>query len=218
MRTEDFVERLALDVTPVRPLRRPWIRAAVWSLGTSLYLGVLALLMTSSDDLAVNATRPSFIVQQVFAIATSVTAAAAALGSIVPGYSRRVLLVPAVAATAWMASILVEFPQASSEPGLAGLVLPREWPCVVTIVLGGALPALGLAFMLRSGAPLTPRLTTGLSVLAAAMLASVVTCVAAPHPSGIAVLLWHGGTVLALISLTAAAGRSILPWRPARPG
>jgi len=217
MRTEDFVERLALDVTPVRPLRRPWIRAALWSLGTGLYLGLLTLLMTSSDNLAVNASRQSFIVQQVFAIATSVTAAAAAFVSIVPGYSRRVLLLPAVAATAWMVSILVEFPQASNAPGLAGLVLQREWPCVVTIVLGGALPALGLAFMLRSGAPLTPRLTTGLGVLAAAMLASVVTCVAKPHPSSIAVLVWHGGTVLALVGLAAGVGRSMLPWRTTRP-
>ncbi len=215
MKTEDLAERLARDVTSVRPLRRPWIRAALWSLGASLYLGLLTLLMTSNDDLAANATGQRFIIQQLAAIATGVSAAAGAFVSIVPGYSRRALLLPAAAATAWLASILLGVPREWNEAGLAGLALQREWACVVTIVLGGALPALGLVLMLRRGAPLTPRLTTGLSVLAAAGLANVVARISNSHPSSIAVLVWHGSTVLALFCIAAGIGRSVLTWSTA---
>jgi hypothetical protein len=76
------------------------IRAALWSTGASLYLGVLTLLMTSHDDLAVNAASHRFMIEQLAAVATSVSAAAAAFVSVVPGYSRRVLFLPAAAATA----------------------------------------------------------------------------------------------------------------------
>jgi hypothetical protein len=215
MKTEDFAERLARDLTPVRPLRRPWIRAALWSLGASLYLGVLTLLMTSRDDLAANATNQRFMFQQVAAVVTSVSAAAAAFVSVVPGYSRRVFLLPAAAATAWLASLLVGASQEWNEGGLAGLAVQREWPCVATIILGGALPALVLALMLRRGAPLAPRLTMVLTVLAAAALANVVACVSEPHPSSIAVLVWHGSTVLALLWLAGGIARSVLTWKPA---
>lgn len=215
MKTEDFAERLAQDVTPVRPLPRPWIRAALWSLGASLCFGVLMLLMTSRDDLAANTSSQRFMIQQLAAIATGVSAAAAAFVSVVPGYSRRVLLLPAAAAGAWLVSILLGVPQEWNDAGLAGLAGQREWPCVVMIVLGGALPALVLALMLRRGAPLTPRLTMALSVLAATALANVVACVSEPHPSSIAVLVWHGSTVLALLWLATGIGPSVLTWRTA---
>jgi hypothetical protein len=173
------------------------------------------LLMTSRDDLAANTSSQRFMIQQLAAIATSVSAAAAAFVSVVPGYSRRVLLLPAAAASAWLVSIMLGVPQEWNDAGLAGLAGQREWPCVVMIVLGGALPALVLALMLRRGAPLTPRLTMALSVLAATALANVVACVSEPHPSSIAVLVWHGSTVLALLWLATGIGRSVLTWRTA---
>jgi hypothetical protein len=213
MTTEDFVNRLALTVTPVRPLRRPWTRAAFWTLGTGLYLGVLTLVMASSDDFAANTIRPLFVAQQLLAIATSVIAAGAALGSVVPGHSKRAWLLLVLVASAWFASILVELPNSWNAVGLAGLAIAGEWPCVVMIVVGGMLPAIGLAYMLRRGAPMTPRLTTGLSAVAAAGLASVVACVSEPHPNGLVVLVWHGGAVLALACLASGIGRYVLPWR-----
>jgi hypothetical protein len=214
MKTEEFVERLALSVSPVRPLRTPWMRAALWSLATGLYFGVLTLLMTSRDDLALNAAEPLFTLQQLTAIATSLSAAAASFVSVVPGYSnRRVLLLPATAATAWLGSVVVGSPHAWNDMGLARLLLEREWPCVAVILLGSVLPASGLLFMLRRGAPLTPRLTAALGVFASAGLAHVVACVAEPHANNLTVLVWHGGTVLGLAGIAAAVGPSVLKWR-----
>ena len=91
----------------------------------------------------------------------------------------------------------------------------REWPCVVTIVLGGAMPGLMLTSMLRRGAPLKPRLTMGLSALAAAGLANVVACVSEPHPSSIAALVWHGSTLLAVVWSATGIARSVVQWRTA---
>ena len=80
------------------------------------------------------------------------------------------------------------------------------------IALGSALPALGMMLMLRRGAPLTPRVTTALAVLAAAALANVGVCVSHPHPSTAVVLIWHGATLLVLVATSSWAGRSLLAW------
>ena len=84
------------------------------------------------------------------------------------------------------------------------------------IALGGALPALGMALMLRQGAPMTPRVTTALAVLAAAGLANVVACVSHPHATSAVVLIWHGATVLSLIVLSAWAGHFVFSWERIR--
>ena len=95
--------------------------------------------------------------------------------------------------------------------GTVGLAPQREWLCVAMIAIGGALPALGMALKLRHGAPLTPRITMALAVLAAAGLANVGACVSHPHPSSAVVLIWHGVTVLSLVAVS-SGGTSVLSW------
>jgi len=60
---------------------------------------------------------------------------------------------------------------------------------------------------------MSPRVSMALALLAAAGLTNAVTCLASPHQSAIAVLVWHGATLLVLCILAAGLGRSILPWR-----
>jgi hypothetical protein len=83
------------------------------------------------------------------------------------------------------------------------------------IVFGGALPAVGITIMLRQGAPLTPRLTAALSVLAVAGLANVGACVSHLHPSSAVTLVWHGVTILTLVAMAAWTGRLVLTWQAA---
>jgi len=212
MKTDDFIEQLAREVEAVTPLQRPWLRAATWLLGAFLYMGVLTLMMTSSGDVTTNGAGWWFLFPQVAAIAVSAGAAAAAFASVVPGASRRVLLWPAAAVVMWLGSLFVGSVQEWQAIGTLGLAPQREWRCVAMITLGGALPALGMALMLRHGAPLTPRITTGLAVLAATGLANVSACVSHPHTSSAVVLIWHGATVLALVVMSSWAGRSVLSW------
>jgi hypothetical protein len=212
MKTDDFIERLAWGVEPVTPLQRPWLRAAMWLLGALVYMGAVTLMMTSTGDVTANGTHWWFLLPQVAAIAVSAAAAAAAFASVVPGASPRVLLRPAAAVVVWLGSLLVGSFQEWEAIGTVGLAPQREWLCVAMIAMGGALPALGMGLMLRHGAPLTPRITTALAVLAAAGLANVGACVSHPHASSAVVLIWHGATVLSLVAVSSWAGRSVLSW------
>ncbi len=216
MKTDDFIERLARGVTPVAPLQRPWRRAATWLIGAAVYIGLLAMTMTSSADVSANSDAWRFLLPQIAAIAVSGAAAAAAFAAIVPGASSRVLLWPSVAVTLWIGILLVGSVQEWQTIGAAGLAPQREWLCVAMIGVGGALPAVAMARMLRYGAPLAPRVTSALVALAAAGLANVGACISHPHTSSAVVLLWHGATVASLVAVCAWAGRRVFSWERLR--
>jgi hypothetical protein len=220
MNTDRLIESLAQDLRPAPALRGPWARAGWWLLGAAAYLGILTLVMTSRADLAANGTSWRFVVPQVAAILTSATAAAAAFASTVPGFSRRILILPAAAAMVWLGSLLGGAVSEGSQVGSASVAAPREWLCVAMILFGGALPGAGIGLMLRKGAPLTPRLTAALGVLAVAAIANVGACISHPHSSSAVTLVWHGSTILALLALAVCAGHLVLTWeqrqRPAR--
>jgi hypothetical protein len=210
MRTEQLIDELVHDLRPAPPLRPAWVRAGWWLLGAVAYLGLLTLLLTSSADVAANGTAWRFIAPQVTAFVMAASAAVAAFASTVPGASRRPLLATAAAAIVWTASLLGEAVQELSLPGPVALIAPEEWLCVAMAVIGGALPALGMAFMLRRGALLSPALTAALGAVAITGLANIAACVSHPHPSSAVILVWHGGFILALAALAAWGGRRVL--------
>ena len=212
MNTARLIERLALDVERVRPLRRPWMRAALWSVAAMLYASLLALLFTSNEDFSINTAIRPFVAQQAAAILMACCASVAACASVVPGYSRWVFVLPVLGVATWLATLLASVPSEWSHVKLAGLADRHELLCVPMITLTALPLAAALTLMLSRGAPLNPRVSVALSLLAAAGMTNAVTCLASPHQSAIAVLAWHGSTLLVLSLLAVWMGRAVLPW------
>jgi hypothetical protein len=211
MNTDQLIERLAERLPPVRPLRRPAVRAAVWLCGAALYLGLMTLSMTSAADVTANSGASRFVVPQLAAIVTGILAAVAAFASVVPGYSRRVLIWPLVAGAFWVASLAIGSRGEWSQPA-ALLSAPREWICVAVIALGGAPLVAALSVMLRRGAAFNPAMTAALAALSVGVLANVGACVSHPHTSSSITLVWHGAAILGIVALAAASGRIVLRW------
>ena len=212
MNTERLIERLAMDVERVRPLRRPWMRAALWFVGAMLYVSVLALMFTSSEDFSINTENPAFVAQQAAAILMAFCAGVAAFASVVPAFSRWVFVVPALGVSTWVATLVASVPSEWRAMKLAGLADRHELLCVPMITLTALPLAAVLTLLLRRGAPLNPSVTAALSLLAAAGMTNAATCLSSPHQSAIAVLAWHGSTLLVLSVLAARRGRAVLSW------
>jgi hypothetical protein len=103
MDTDEFIERLAADLRPVRPLRPPWARAVLW-LGIALpYVAAVVWGKLMMIDAAQIGADARFMVEQAATLATALTAAVAAFCSVIPGFDRRVLLVPLAPRIGWRA-------------------------------------------------------------------------------------------------------------------
>jgi hypothetical protein len=209
MDTERLIRTLAENVEPVRPLASPWVRAAWWTCAAGIYLVLLMVVVPPRVDPAARLQDIGFLAEQGAAFLTGVTAAFAALASSVPGYRRKVVWLPITFASVWITLVGVaalQTVQSVSPP------LQADWRCVPATLIGAAMPAAAIAFMLRRGVPLTPRMTAALGALAATGVGNIGICFFHPHGSSLAVLVWHCGTVLVVAALAAMVGEQFLRW------
>ena len=213
MKTDDLIQTLATTARPVRPLASPWTRMAIWMAIAVPYMALVVLVISPRADLLVKLSEARFLVEQLAALATGIAAAVAAFASTIPGYSRRVLLLPALPLAVWLGSLgegcvetLIQV-----EPG--GLSLRPDWFCLPAIVLVGAIPAVAMVIMLRRGAPLFPYLSAGFGALAAAGLGNFGLRFFHPQDASLMVLVWQFGSVFILTALGCCVGRVILNWR-----
>lgn len=174
---------------------------------------MFVLVMSPRKDLAAVLGHLSFIIEQLAALATGITAGFAAFASVVPGYNRRVLLWPLVPVAIWLSSVGGGCAAAWIQGGAAGLTLRSDWACLPAIALIGAIPAVVIALMLRRGAPLSPHLTAALGGLAAAGLGNFGLRFCHAEDASLMVLVWQIGSVLLLTAAATIVGRRILGWK-----
>ncbi len=214
--TKHLIGILAKDARPVRPLPEPYIRAAIWLALSIAYIAVVLLLTPAGDDLSSKLSEPLFIAEQVAALATGIAAAMAAFVTVIPGHSRRWIMLPLLPLSIWLGSLGPGCIQELNRSGLRALPLHHNVSCFPFIVLLGAAPAVAMAVMLRRGAPMTPHLTAALGGLAAAGLGNVGVRIMHPEDVTVMLLVWHTGGVIALSMLAGSVGHYFLNWRSLR--
>jgi len=216
MDTEHLIRSLAGNVEPVEPLRSPWRRTAAWAAIAALYALVLIVVMSPRSDLGARMQEPRFLLEQLAALLTGLAAAAAAFATVVPGRRRTMALLSLAPLSVWLGTVAASAAQEYSLAGFSVLTWRTDWACVVTILVGAAVPGVAMVRMLRRGVPLTPHLSAALGGLAAAGLGNLGVCLFHPHSSNLILLVWHCGTVLVLAALAGAVGTRLLRW-PASP-
>jgi hypothetical protein len=212
MKTDELIDRLAHDVTVTSPLPPPGVRTTVWTVWATLYLVVVTVMMFAVMSSAGMTSTPRYFVQQGAAVFTGIVAARAALASVIPGADDRVWVLPALGMATWAAALLWAGVVDLQVSGTLGVTSQSDWPCVVSMTVGGGIVGAPLVWMLRRGAPLTPGLTAFLAALAALNIANIEACLTRPHAFAVTVLLWHGGTMAAGAALCTLTGRRRWRW------
>ena len=216
MSTDDLIQRLGDDLAPVRRLASPGTRAAVWLVGAAVYVGGMAALAVSRHGRSAVTTHPLYVAQQVAVIVMAVTAAVAAFSSVIPGRSRRWLVMPLVPATVAMLLLAAGCLGDLRRYGTLGAGAETDWPCVVSMVLGGVALWGAAVVMLRRGVPLSASTTGALAALAALGAANLEACVTRPHAFTITIVVWHGLTAVVLLTFLVSVAPRLLPWPTAR--
>ena len=215
--TPDLIKALAANVTPVRRLRPPLVRATLWLLVATTILILLAISHGMRPDLTQRLHQPAFVIGMAASLVTGILAAIASFLVSLPDRSRGWLLLPLPALVVWISTIgygcltnWVDFDAGSLRMGEAAR-------CFATLVLTSVPLSLLMFVMLRHAAPLRPMpvaLTGSLAV--AAMTASALSLFH-PFDATIMILMWNFGSAALLVGLGALLGGKMFSSSPQHP-
>jgi hypothetical protein len=213
--TDELIRQLADDRAPVQRLRPPIVRALTWIAGTCAYMALVLFLYPGTPAITPEMLDTRFVIEWTAALVTGATAAWAAFSSTVPGYDRRILLLPVLPALVWAAMLGVGCVGDWLERGPDGVTVHADWACLPPAMVIGSIPLVVLLLMLRRGAPLRPRISVALAGLAVAGLGNAGMRLFHPGDATIVILVWHVGVAFALTALAGLLGRMVLSWRQA---
>src|SRR5262245_13578601 len=206
METNLLIDRLAQECAPVRSLRCPATRALTWlGIALPLMIGAAFIYPGARADAMIFDART--IVEQTAALLTSITAVFAAFAVTVPGYDRRVLLLPVLPLLVWIGTLVAGSADEWLRVGFAGLWVRAEWVCLRWICTVGTIPAIILGVMLRKGAPMSPYATAALGGLAAATLAHFASRLFHAEEVSVLMTVWHSAIVMGVSALAGWAGQ-----------
>jgi hypothetical protein len=218
MDTNTLIAELASSAAPVRRLPAPAPRMLLWfALSVPFLIAVIFMLKPSEiSPLAALADR-RFLLEELLLLVTALTAALAAFGSVVPGYDRRILLLPLLPFAIWLASLGEGCWRNWVTLGAEGLTLRPDWDCLPPAILIGIVPSIVMVVMLRRGAPLVPRASIALGALAVAALTNLGLRLFHLGDASLMVLFWHLGGCAVLAGLASLVGRRVLYWKHVAP-
>lgn len=216
METNQLIRRLAEDATPIRRLPAPWWRAAIWFSISLPYVAAVIFAHAKQIDPAQMLADWQFIIEQIAIFSTAITAVVAAFCSVIPGFDRKILMLPLLPLMVWLASLGDGCIRDWLRLGASGLKLRPDWDCLPPAALLGIVPAIAIVVMLRRGAPLYPRATLALAALAVAALGNFGLRFYHVGDASIMILVWHFGSVVVLSLLAGWIGTLVLNWKRVR--
>jgi hypothetical protein len=210
--TRELIDTLVERAAPVRRLRPPTVRAALWLALAGLMLALVAVGHGVRPDLAAQLHRPLFAVDIAAALATGILAAIAAFALSIPDRSRWWLLLPLPALAVWVANIGYGCLANWVSLGPEGFRFGEELDCLAILVLTSVPLAGALVVMLRYAALLRAGAVTLTAGLAVAAITAVALSLIHNHDASALTLIWNLGTAALIAGLGSLFGRPMLRW------
>jgi hypothetical protein len=215
-RTPELIDALVECATPVRRLRPPHVRAALWLAFAGLILALLAIGHGVRTDLAERLHQPAYAVSIAAALATGVLAAIAAFAISLPDRSRWWLMLPVPALAVWVTTIGYDCFADWVSIGPDGIHVGDELRCFALLVLTSVPLAIALAAMVRYAALLRGGAVAMMGGLAVATITATALSLFHDHDASAMILLWNLGTAALITGASCLFGRRIFRWMAAR--
>jgi hypothetical protein len=211
VKTDELIERLAAEGTPVRRLPDP-ARRALWWTAAALVATTLGVLYFGVRRDMGDAWYTTLLPARLALLAATLwLAVITAFRLAVPGREVRAW------ARWWPLVALGALVSLSAAEVLTGAVTGsmgsplRSWMCVRKVAFVGTIPAILAVVLIHRAAPLEPRWTALLGVLAAGAAGALTSEIACPIHAPIHIFLWHVVPVVAFAVVGGVIGAFL--WR-----
>ena len=209
---DQTIMALAADLRPVRPLRSPGVRAALWLGGVFAVALVLACFANLPSIARRLLAAPDMWLAVAGSAATAVMAAMATFQLSVPGRSPLWALLPLPGVLLWLGASGLGCLRGWAILGAPEAPMAETGHCLMFIV-GLSIPlSAALLWMVRRACPLRPNLTASVAGLAVAAGAATLLSFFHPYDASATDLLVHAAAVVLVVSLNRVlGGRALEP-------
>lgn len=207
--TQELIRQLADDARPVRRLRPPLLRAAIWIAMAAALLTAIATAIGIRPDLGEKLGDPAFLVEVVSVALTGIMAAVAAFHVGLTDRSPRWALLPIPTLLLWLSTVGYGGLTNWAGPDPSSLVGSISVPCLKTIALGSTPLAVMLFFMLRHARFVRATATAGVAAIAVAGL--TVSALRTFHEldATAMVLIWNVGAGAVIVVVVTLFGQCL---------
>jgi len=209
IKTTELIEALVAEARPVRRLRPPALRAALWLLLPALIFALLAVGHGVRVDLVQRLDQPEFVIGIAASLLTGAFAAIASFMLNLPDRSPGWALLPAPSLVLWLGTLGHGCLTNWVDIGPDGIQLGETARCFATVLTTSLPLSLAMFAMLRHGSLLranTVALTGSLAV--AAMTATAMSLFHRLDASAM-VLFWNLGVAVVIVALGSTRGRRL---------
>jgi hypothetical protein len=208
--TDALIAQLSERLEAVQPLRKPWLRAALWSVFATLLIAVLVFLRGFRADIGESMREIGFMIPLAGAWLTGATAALAAFEISLPDRSRLWLLLPLPAVALWVvgfaAGCLADWIAIPAGAPIA----EDSMRCMTTILLATAGLLVVLLPMLRKARTLRPNVTAWMGILAVAGFADTAHLLIHPVEASLLVLVINLVPAAVIVLLGGLVGKRLV--------
>jgi hypothetical protein len=208
--TDALISRLSDRLEPVKPLRKPWLRALLWSAFATVIIALLGTFFGARANIEHALHEAKFVMPLVGSWLTGLTAAIAAFEVSLPDRSRRWLWLPLAPVLLWSSGFAygclaswVEIPEGAN-------IAAGAKECIGTILLVSAALVVVLLPMLRRVKTLRPALTAWLGCLAVSGFADTAHLLVDTEQASLLALTINLVPALVLVPLAGLLGRRIV--------
>lgn len=209
-RPQDLITALGAELTPVRRLPPPWLRALGWLVVVAIIAVLLLRHYGAAAMLQRWTTAPDMAWSTIGAAITAVCAAWAACVLAVPGRARTWAWLPMPPAVLWIGASGWGCLRGWLAPVTGAAAGPPAVDCL-TFIVGLSIPlSVLLIWLLRRACPLRPVLTAILAGLACAAASAGLLAIFHPIDAAATDLLSHALAVGIVIAANAVMGGRLL--------
>ena len=205
--TPDLIRALAADLSPVRRLRPPLLRASLWLLLALMVLLLLAVNQGVRSDLASRLQDPTFVGSIVGALVTGVTGAIAAFMLSLPDRSKWWAVLPLPSLIFWFSNVGYQCLTAWVTLDPHGITVGETARCFATLVLTSLPLSLAMMLMLKHAAAVRPTTVAIVGSLSVAALTAAALSLFHVLDASLMVIMWNIGTAMLIVGLSSLLSR-----------
>ena len=214
MKTEYLVQQLAAELTPIRRIARPVTRLAWWLLISMPAAFLVIWSFGLRPDLDTRLADRAFLVEEGAALLTALVGIYAALCAGLPDEPDWKVWLPLAPMALWLGVLGQQCLDVFLRLGPNGLDITPDAMCLPAIALGGLVPAIAIAVMLRRSGKFRTTHACLCGALGAAALGATALRLFHMQDAAIMVIVWQLGSVALFSVVAGAIGRMVVDTKP----